>query len=159
MYYYGPNVGFQYLFYDNNVTSAAQSNNFNWGSLGASQAWFSIDVSVSTPQSSDNTLFKLYQGQNAVYNFVAYVDVQSNGTNAPTSFKKRMTVQSSGANQNSQFTAQVQIAGPTPSSQQPVQPEQSPNGGSSAPNGQISASNVVKFTFMTFVVSLVACLM
>ncbi len=146
VYYYGPNINFQYLLFNGNQTDIAMSSNFVSGSMGSSQAWFGLDVSVSTPQSGDNTLFKLYQGQNGVYNFVAVVDVewfvanssssvtpvgppvelsnQPTDPGAPFTFKKRMALQGSVSNQGSQFTAQVQIAGPTPSSQQAPQQQQ-----------------------------------
>ncbi len=151
MYYYGPNVNYQYLYYNTSLTNVAIANNFSTGSSGSSQAWFGLDISVSTPNSGDNsTLFKLYQGQNGVYNFVAIVDVEwfvTNGSSsvtpvapvvpvgpstpsttsnstAPVAFKKRMVLAGSVSNQGSQFTAQVQIAGPTPSSVQPPQQQQ-----------------------------------
>ncbi len=140
--YDGPNVGWNYLYYYQQPTGIALANNFTLGSRGNSQAWFSVDVAVSTTYENQNTLFKLNPGQNGVYNFVAVVYVEysvaNNGSNligpptdpsipaeppveqynVPTPFKKRMVLQGSTTNQGSQFAAQVQIAGPTPSVQQ-----------------------------------------
>ncbi len=206
VYFYGPNIDFDYLYFDHNATNLAVSNNFTKGSLGTNQAWFSVDVSVSTPQSGEDTLFKLYQGQNGVYNFVAVVDVEwyvANSplsvtpmapvmpfaapfastpqtsptttpssspfastpqtpppfvpTNEPFTFKKRMTLQGSVSNQGSQFTAQVQIAGPSPSSQQV--PQQVPVVGVSTPPKSDQVSSSVQFAcslFVTFVIILLS---
>jgi hypothetical protein len=136
VYYYGPNIGYQYLLIENNMSSLAASNNFAWGALDATRAWFSVDVSVSTPDSSEETLFKLNQGQSAWHSFVAIVDIewiefngptsapqgpvganepmtQNTPSDPPTSVKKRMALQGPVSNQGSQFSAIVQVAGPT----------------------------------------------
>jgi hypothetical protein len=153
IYYYGPNVNYQYLYYDTNVTDVAIANNFTTGSIGSAQAFFGLDISVSTPGSGDDSLFKLYQGQSGVYNFVVIVDVEwfvasaplpavaPVAPNTPFAFKKRMALQGSVSNQGSQFTAQVQIAGSDQQTPQQQQPPVTANPDSDPVSASISLSS------------------
>ncbi len=124
IYYYGPNVPGQFLLTNDSVTYLGAVNNFTWGQRSSSQAWFSIDVTVSAPDSNEDTLFKLNKGEVGVYNFVAIVEVEWTpesatpnalptpvSSNSPNPFKKRMALQGTLSRQGSQFTSQVQIDG------------------------------------------------
>jgi hypothetical protein len=108
VYYYGPNVTGNFLLTNGTVSELGSQNNFNWGQHSNSQAWFSLAVTVSKPDSNENTLFKLNNDESGVYNFMALVSVEwiENGA----SVKKRVALESKSFNQGSQFSAQVQIA-------------------------------------------------
>jgi hypothetical protein len=108
VFYYGPNVPGNFLLTNDTVSELGSQNNFNWGQHSNSQAWFSLAVTVSKPDSNENTLFKLNNDESGVYNFMALVSVEwiENGA----SVKKRVVLESKSFNQGSQFSAQVQIA-------------------------------------------------
>lgn len=110
VYYSGPNVPGSFLLTNNGtVSSAAALSNFTWGQHSDSQAWFAFDVTVSRPDSNQNTLFKLNNDESGVYNLMAMVSVEwlENGA----SVNKRMVLEGkSSFSQGSQFTAQVQIS-------------------------------------------------
>jgi len=158
VYYQGQNVPGHFLLANGSTMSyRAYHSNFTWGQHSNSQVWFSLSVTVSSPSENDDTLFKLYNGQDGIYSFLAVVDVEwvlvgspSTGPVSPpfnsTSsfpFKKRMTLQGAATTQGSQFTTQVQIAGPAPLSQQSQTPVVS------------SASSIALTSILYLVVNLV----
>jgi hypothetical protein len=109
VYYSGPNIPGRYLLSNGSASSLAEANNFQMGPRSSSQAWFSLDISVSAPNSADNTVFKLNNGQRGVYNFIAFADVEWQFADATRT--KRVVLQSSVA-PNTRFTAQVEITPP-----------------------------------------------
>eukprot|EP00029_Vermamoeba_vermiformis_P012604 TRINITY_DN746_c0_g1_i1.p1 TRINITY_DN746_c0_g1~~TRINITY_DN746_c0_g1_i1.p1 ORF type:complete len:921 (-),score=86.05 TRINITY_DN746_c0_g1_i1:34-2796(-) len=121
IYFYGPNVPGHFLLNNGTISSLGALNNFTWGQYSSTQAWFSIDVTVSPPGSNENTLFKLNNGESGVYNFVAIVEVEwtpdsttphalPTPVSSPSNrVKKRVVLQGTLPRQGAQFSAQVQI--------------------------------------------------
>jgi hypothetical protein len=117
IYYFGPNRPGQFLLSNGTTSSLGSSNNFAWGQYSNTQAWFSIDVTVSPVNSSANTLFKLNDGESGVYSFIAIVEVEwrpdsATPASSPSNpLKKRVALQGTLPRQGTQFSAQVQIGG------------------------------------------------
>jgi hypothetical protein len=175
VYYQGPYVQGHFLLTDGvNVSSRASHNNFTWGQLTSSQLWFSFDVTVSKLSTSDDTLFKINNGQSGVYSFMAVVEVEwllpgtptanvpitlpvpapSYNSASPYPFKKRMVLQGT-ASQGSQFTAQVQIAGPDTS----VQPSSTQPSSTQPEDGSVSTGTVLTSAFSLCVASVSGLIM